>query len=1202
MAKAKSQVYRYPGTKPFEDSDNALFKGRDEDIQKLFDFVCIENTVVLFSRSGLGKSSLLNAGLHNKIINENRATPLFIRFGAFYKDTTVMPLQKLRDVINNENISEQSTLFTKLLIPENDDDYTLWYRFKSIQFNDPSRNSFVLIFDQFEELFTYPQTVIEQFKKELSELLNTKVPQKLRDSINEKRKVDPNFISKEEANLVFSPLDIRVLFAIRSDKLSLLNNLTNFFPTILKNCYELKPLSAAQARQAITFPAQLTERDFDSKPFFYEEEVLDYILNTLTESVETKALDIAAAKGEIETFQLQIVCKYAEDLVIEKGITTITKQDLGDINLIFENQYKNIIDKLSAQQQLPARIMMEEKLIVENIRVSMPEIALLNEGKEKGLTKDLIDHLINTHIIRRDQSGTIEISHDTLVAPILKAKKERQEKEELARLEAEREQEIKLQNENAAREKMELVRTRKRLSIVYGLLGLASIAIIASVFLYIRANKQTSIAHSLTLAAITTDQIDKNPTFSIRLAELLWNNSLSKPPSPEIQYIVSESFYKSQLNPTPFFEHNFQHTNEVNSAVFSPDGKKIVTACKDSTAKIWNAISGKFIAALKHHQSVLSAFFSANGKMIVTASTDSIASIWNAETGLKIRDLKGHKDEVNTAEFSPDGKKVVTASKDGNAKLWNAESGTWIADLAHDENVLSATFSPNSKKIVTASQDSTAAIWDATTGKLIHILIGHYADVNKAVFSPNNKKVVTVSDDFTAVIWDAVTGEILKSLVHNDKVNDVNFSPDGKKIVTSCDDHTAVVWDVETGNKKAVLEGHEDVVYSVKFSPDSKKIITASLDNTAKLWDAETGKKIADYLGHQNTIFSVFFSQDGKKIVTASNDGTAKIWDANSTKKTIDFKGHKSLVNCAVFTPDGKKILTVSADHTAILWNTETGENEMDFLGHQQSIVKVSLSPINSKMILTASFDSTARIWDASSGQKIADLKHQDIVNSGVFSNDGKRIVTVTSDSIIIWDAVSAKRIDNLNWYEDGVILAKYSPDDKKIITASLDNTVKIWNVDTKELLVDLKDIANYAEFSPDGKIIVTASNDYSIKLWNAISGENIAIIRGHRGIVHSAVFSPDGKIVVSASDDKTAKIWDVASGKMIANFRHQNVVNNANFSPDGKKVVTSSDDYTAKIWLTPEGIIEWLDKQKFYRLTEKDLKDLGIDFIKPKK
>lgn len=503
MATEQNKLYRYPGTKPFEAADYTLFKGRDEDIKNLFDFVFMENPVVLFSRSGLGKSSLLNAGLAKKITDENRATPLFIRFGAYTKETKVLPLERLKEEILKATEQKQKALFEKLASQIQLEQNTLWYGFKHIQMNDPGKHCFVLIFDQFEELFTYPQDVVERFKRELSELMYTKVPQQLRDFISEKRKTDSNYFSKEETELIFARLDIRILFAIRSDKLSLLNSLTDVFPTVLKYCYELKPLSSEQAKPAILFPAQLTGDNFESPPFTFTEEALSHILDSLTGTTDPAKTGFGLEKPEIETFQLQIVCKYAENLVIEKGLKEVTKQDLGDIKHIFEDQYNNIISKLPQQQQLPARLMMEDKLIVEQTRVSMPVISLLRDFEKQGMTTQLIEDLINTHIIRRDQSGAIEISHDTLVAPILKAKKEREDKEEITRLEVERQEDLRLQKEKAEKEKLELAKTRKRLRVVYGLLGIALIAIVVSALLYFRAREATLEAKNQQVKAET---------------------------------------------------------------------------------------------------------------------------------------------------------------------------------------------------------------------------------------------------------------------------------------------------------------------------------------------------------------------------------------------------------------------------------------------------------------------------------------------------------------------------------------------------------------------------------------------------------------------------------------------------------------------------------------------------------------------------
>src|SRR4051812_21710889 len=165
-------LYRYPGTKPFEESEYELFRGRDEDVQNLYELISIQNLIVLYGRSGLGKSSLLNAGLIKKFKDETDIAPVFIRFGAYYKENTVTPLKKLTNIITKDNSNNPPNFLLEKLIHEGQAiEQRLWYLFKSRQIANPGKNTFVLIFDQFEELFTYPEKDIIIFKKELSELL-----------------------------------------------------------------------------------------------------------------------------------------------------------------------------------------------------------------------------------------------------------------------------------------------------------------------------------------------------------------------------------------------------------------------------------------------------------------------------------------------------------------------------------------------------------------------------------------------------------------------------------------------------------------------------------------------------------------------------------------------------------------------------------------------------------------------------------------------------------------------------------------------------------------------------------------------------------------------------------------------------------------------------------------------------------------------
>ncbi|MDY6900264.1 MAG: WD40 repeat domain-containing protein, partial [Cyanobacteriota bacterium] len=114
------------------------------------------------------------------------------------------------------------------------------------------------------------------------------------------------------------------------------------------------------------------------------------------------------------------------------------------------------------------------------------------------------------------------------------------------------------------------------------------------------------------------------------------------------------------------------HQDQINSVVFSPDGKTIASASRDNTVKIWDANTGKTIQTLKGHQnSVVEVVFSPDGKTIASASRDDTVKIWDAATGKPIQTLEGHQGDVTSVVFSPDGKTIASASSDKTVKLWN---------------------------------------------------------------------------------------------------------------------------------------------------------------------------------------------------------------------------------------------------------------------------------------------------------------------------------------------------------------------------------------------------------------------------------------------------------------------------------------------------------------------------------------------------
>jgi WD40 repeat protein/serine/threonine protein kinase/energy-coupling factor transporter ATP-binding protein EcfA2 len=203
----------------------------------------------------------------------------------------------------------------------------------------------------------------------------------------------------------------------------------------------------------------------------------------------------------------------------------------------------------------------------------------------------------------------------------------------------------------------------------------------------------------------------------------------------------------------------------------------------------------------------------------------------------------------------------------------------------------------------------------------------------------------------------------------------------------------------------------------------------------------------------------------------------------------------------------------------------------------------------------------------------IASFAHQASVECVAFSSDGALILTASLDNTAkLWEVASGKLI--ASFVHQGVVEdVAFSPDGTRILTASEDKTAKLWNAATGKLITSFEhqDSVWHAAFSPDGARILTASADHSAKLWDAASGD-LLISFQHQDEVKDAVFSPDGARILTASKDKTAKLWVAASGKLIASFQHQHWIWHAAFSPDGAWILTASADHNAKLWEAASG------------------------------
>ena len=276
-----------------------------------------------------------------------------------------------------------------------------------------------------------------------------------------------------------------------------------------------------------------------------------------------------------------------------------------------------------------------------------------------------------------------------------------------------------------------------------------------------------------------------------------------------------------------------------------------------------------------HNSRVLHVEFSPDGKRIVSASIDNTARIWSAITGRQLCILKGHEDGVYSARFSPDSKHVVTVSKDGNAMVWSVKKGRAVNVLTDERRYLqTASYHPQDPKIITALSDFNIAIWDARKGKIIDELKGHTDNINSACFSPDGRWIVSASDDHTVRLWGTKHEKELFTLYgHRKYVKHILFSPDGNRLASWSADWTTKIWDI----KKRMLE---KTIGCYVFSPDWTSLVEISYKTIKKIG-------VDDNKVHWQSSFDWFinsanFSYDGLKIVVILSDGDIKILDAEN--------------------------------------------------------------------------------------------------------------------------------------------------------------------------------------------------------------------------------------------------------------------------------------------------------------------------------
>jgi WD40 repeat protein/serine/threonine protein kinase len=651
-------------------------------------------------------------------------------------------------------------------------------------------------------------------------------------------------------------------------------------------------------------------------------------------------------------------------------------------------------------------------------------------------------------------------------------------------------------------------------------------------------------------------------------------------------------------------------------AAWSPDGRRVLTLgdipwparSGMSALRLWDAKDGTPLAILSGHEArISSARFRPDGKRILTASADQTARFWDAGTG-ELAETSRFGVEITDAAFSPDGRLAAAAAADGKAHIWDDAAGKPIAVLeGHQKPVRLVRFRPGGGLVLTVADDATARLWDPATGKEVARFTGHQGPLVSAAFSPGGERVITASRDGTARIWDADPrrASVGVSRAPGDKVRYVSFSPDAQRLLFLRSPATAsTLLDPSSGAEVAVLReakrlaflsGEDESMATALFSPDGRWALTASSTGAAMrlssvaVWDARTGNEVPASYG----FYDADFSPDGTSLLAHfpnSSVGIFRFEDGRAALQdfvAVDFSAWISSVACS----GGKHAAITSVDMGNTLWKVTVRDVEslrqacfIQFSAQRQAPSTFAvLSPAGDRL-LVAFPDGRIELRDTATGKVLPEFRARSNLLAAQWSSDGGKLLALGADGVArVLDAGSGKVLGDVGSRGARVLAAALDPAAERIVALHGDDAPTVWSWATGERLFELSGHGapvTSAAFGPGGREIITSSEDRTARIWNAATGVERGRLEGHVDAVLSAAFDAEGRRAITASADNTARIWDASSGQPLATIKKKRwsvpLVSSglwtfasteaALFSPDGRLLlVTSADE--GKVW-----------------------------------
>jgi WD40 repeat protein len=633
------------------------------------------------------------------------------------------------------------------------------------------------------------------------------------------------------------------------------------------------------------------------------------------------------------------------------------------------------------------------------------------------------------------------------------------------------------------------------------------------------------------------------------------------------------------------------HGDTVYSAVFSPDGSRIITAGGDSAVRIWDATTGTLVRELRDPDGQRLRYFivveSPDGKLIAAIdTTGKAARVWDGNTGATVASLPNDASGRPALMFSADGR-WLAATGGSEARVF--DTSTWVRSLTiAKSHIHRLSWDPIRPHLLTGSIEGDVSIWDVPSGARLHHLRDAGGPIDAVAFAPNGELVAAASRDSAEQVWDARSGVLRsQSSYLRGKIQSIEFNSTSELVLAAGTSEgsggVAVISDVAQGMLLAVLEGGHDAVRIAHFDPSSRRVVGAGLDSPTRIWDATapyrrwSSPPVADDCGFMGGL-----EPDQRVVVVDCQNHATRVWDTARDQLLAelppvaqvdgDFASPYPAVSAA-----GDRA-AIGRGHAVEVYELPSGRL-LRAVGHGADVNAVAFAPTGHDLISGAVDGSLLVIRDgrdpislpvAAAGIDATAI----LVDGRVMAAAGKRLRVYDPDQgVILAELALDARTGSL----------RTSPDGKRAVSVSLytsSATVPpmLWDLERYQAVGRLEGHAERvfsARFVAGGRIL-TAGGDGVVRMWEASTGRFRQAYRASSRFLADATLSPDGALVVGGANDGVLWFWDVATARALWTHQaHKSHIVGIHF--EGSDVITRgfSGDVSRLALPRPSAVIE---------------------------